>query len=157
MKKIPSQPFRLRSEGFTLVEILVSTALVVAIMGLLISTVDQTQKVWMRSRSKATQFQAARGAFEAMSRRMSQATLNTYWKAHDVNIDATTGNFRFRRQGEFQFVSGRATRFFTAAPSEVEGLSQPVEECYPTHAVFFHAPLGSTDLTKSEHGEELRT
>jgi uncharacterized protein (TIGR02599 family) len=156
MKRIFSQSPERSAKGFTLVEILVSTALVVAIMALLLNTVDQTQKIWMRSRSKATQFQAARNAFEAMSRRMSQATLNTYWKAHDVNIDATSGNFRFRRQGEFQFVSGPTTRFFTAAPSSVEGLNEPVDDCYPTHAVFFHAPLGSTDLTHTENKEEVR-
>jgi uncharacterized protein (TIGR02599 family) len=132
------------STGFTLVEVLVSSVLVVAIMVLLLGTVDQTQRLWQRSRSKTTQFQSARAAFEAMSRRVAQATLNTYWKAHEENITSETSDFKFRRQGEMQFVSGPAARFFNATP-KINNLNPPVAENYPTHAVFFSAPLGYTE------------
>src|SRR5258706_7147521 len=102
--------------GFTLVEVLVSSVLIVGIMVLLLGTVDQTQRLWQRSRSKTTQFQSARAAFEAMSRRVAQATLNTYWKAHEEVVTSETAAFKFRRQGEMQFASGPAARLFDAAP-----------------------------------------
>lgn len=131
--------------GFTLVEVLVSTVLIVAIMVLLLGTVDQTQRLWQRSRSKTTQFQSARSAFEAMSRRLSQATLNTYWRAHEPVLTSETSDFKFRRQSELQFVSGPTTRFFNAGPTKVLNLNDPVAENYPTHAMFFTAPLGYTE------------
>jgi uncharacterized protein (TIGR02599 family) len=130
--------------GFTLVEVLVSTALVVLIMSLLLTTVDQTQKIWTRARSKAVQFQAARTAFDAVSRRLAQATLNTYWRAQDGKPQAEFADFAFRRQGEFQFISGPTQRIFGGAQA-VSNLNTPVEESYPGHAVFFHAPLGLTE------------
>jgi uncharacterized protein (TIGR02599 family) len=138
-----------RSAAFTLVEVMVSTALVVAIMVLLLSTVDQTQKVWQRARSKASQFQSARNAFDSMARRMSQATLNTYWRAHEIDVTNSRADYLYRRQGEFQFISAPAPAIFNAAPI-LTGLNAPADESYPTHAVFFHAPLGYT--TEIEQG-----
>ena len=58
---------KLHREAFTLVEVMVSSALLVFIMVLVISTVDQTQKVWSRAQSKVSQFQSARNAFESMT------------------------------------------------------------------------------------------
>src|SRR5687767_7712873 len=103
----PSSPKR----GFTLVEVLVSTALVVAIMALLLQTVDQTQRIWQRSRGKTTQFQAARSAFDIMARRLSQSTLNTYWISREALGFAKKGDFTYRRQSEIQFVCGPMERF----------------------------------------------
>ncbi len=134
--------------GFTLVEVLVSTVLVVAIMVLLLSTVDQTQRIWQRTRAKTTQFQAARAAFETVSRRVSQATLNTYYRPHEGNIVNEQADFRFRRQSELQFISGPMVHFLKGA-SPIKNVNDPIDENYPTHALFFHAPLGYTELTQS--------
>src|SRR5436190_16349610 len=88
--------------GFTLVELLVSTTLIAAIMFLLLSIVDSTQRVWQRTTEKAGQFQAARNAFEAMTRQLSQATLNTYWRTYDNDSTNTNiqASFQFRRHAE---------------------------------------------------------
>src|SRR5688572_30440840 len=133
---------RLRPTGFTLVEMLVSTALVAVIMLLLLSTVDSTQKVWQRATAKATQFQSARSGFEAMTRRLSQATLNTYWTAYDPDRKNVAAEFRYRRRSELQFISGPANRIFSSP--QIGGLNQEPELAYPTHSVFFHAALGYT-------------
>ena len=139
-------PIRRASHGFTLVELIVSTALIAGIMLLLLGTVDQTQRVYQRSQSKTTQFQAARAAFDSMSRRLSQATLNTYWKAHEASIAASAdkAEFKFRRQSELQFVSGPTKRFFSASP-QLTNINAPVDENYPGHTMFFDAPLGHTE------------
>jgi uncharacterized protein (TIGR02599 family) len=133
-----------QNRGFTLVEVMVSTALVVAIMALLLTTVDQTQRIWQRARGKTTQFQAARSAFDIMARRLSQSTLNTYWISREALGFAKKGDFTYRRQAELQFICGPMERFLGAAPAMAH-LNEPVAENYPTHGIFFSAPIGYTE------------
>lgn len=130
--------------AFTLIELLLSTAVIAGLMYFLITTIDQTQKVWVRSTEKVVEFQSARSAFESMTRRLSQATLNAYWRAHDTDVASTKAAFKFRRQSELQFISGPTQRFFGASP-QLSNLSTPLEQAYPTHAVFFQAPIGYTE------------
>src|SRR3954454_23767872 len=109
----------LRGEGqsaFTTVELLVSMTLLAGVMVLLVGPVDQTKRVWRRSSEKVTQFQGARAAFESMTRRLSQATLNTYYRAFDTDIGLEKANMRFRRQSELQFISAPAKRILGASP-----------------------------------------
>lgn len=127
-----------------------STALIASIMLLLLTTVEQTQRVWTRTTEKATQFQAARAAFESLTRRLSQATLNTYYRAHDTDISVSQAKLRFRRQSELQFISGPTARLLEANTSLKGKLSQPVNLAYPTHSVFFQAPLGYTEEPESQ-------
>lgn len=150
-KRFLNQPV---TSGFTLVELLVSTALIALLMLLLLGTVDQTQNVWKRTTAKISQFQASRAAFEAMNRRLSQATLNTYYRATDTASGNQKADYLFRRQSELQFISGHLSDattktgkipgIFTATPS-INGLTRPTERAYPTHGVFFYAPLGITE------------
>lgn len=147
-------PLSLHRRGFTLVELMVSTALIALLMLLLLGTVDQTQNIWKRTTAKVTQFQASRAAFEAMNRRLSQATLNTYYRPTDIASGNSSADYLFRRQSELQFISGhladattesgRIPGIFTANPS-ITGLTRPMERAYPTHGVFFYAPLGITE------------
>jgi uncharacterized protein (TIGR02599 family) len=127
-----------------MVELLISLALLLVLLLMLVQVVDQTQRIWSQSTARTTEFQGARSAFEAMTRRLGQATLNTYWRAHDAAPTGTTPNFRFRRQSELQFISGPATRFFTTSP-QLPFLSASPALSYPTDAVFFQAPLGYTE------------
>ena len=131
-----------RSTGFTLVEVLVSSALLVFIMVLVLSTVDQTQRVWRRAASKVTQFQSARNAFESMTRRLSQATLNTYYRSFDEDISTETAQFTYTRESELQFMTGPTAKIMTSPA--LAGLPADPERAYPTHSIFFTAPLGFT-------------
>ena len=143
-----------RPGGFTLVELMVSTGLIALLMLLLLGTVDQTQNVWKRTTAKVAQFQASRAAFEAINRRLSQATLNTYYRATDTTSGNSKADYLFRRQSELHFISGhvadattisgRIPGIFTSNPS-LTGLTRPTERAYPTHGVFFFAPLGITE------------
>jgi len=131
--------FSQRQRGFTLTEVLVSSALIVAIMALMLTTIDQTRRTINSTVSRVTQFQAARIASEAMTRNLSQATLNTYW---DLDRDTNKNPLRYRRQSDLHFVSGRASSTGSSgAPAKffTEG-----ENLYPGHAVFFQAPIGFT-------------
>ena len=135
-----------KNQGFTLVEVMVTMVLVIALLYFLITTVSQTQAVMTRTTEKVAQFQSARSGFEAMTRRLSQATLNTYWRAHDNDITTATTAFKFRRQSELHFISGPTKRFFSASP-QLSNLAPSVEKAYPTHAVFFQAPMGYSEET----------
>lgn len=148
MTAFHSSSFRART-AFTLVEVLVSTVLIVLLMGLLLSTVSQSQNIMSRTTAKVKQFQAARNAFDSMTRRLSQATLNTYYRAYDSDATVETSTFTFARESGLQFLSGPTAPSDSGAPGvfmapALLNLSQPVDACYPTHSVFFQAPLGLT-------------
>ncbi len=123
-----------RRAAFTLVEMMVSTSILALVMVMLLSTVDQTQKIWARSTAKVSQFQGARSAFEAMTRNLSQATLNTYYDVERSTEKANEGEpIGYARASDLHFISGKA-----AQPNLLDG----DDATYPTHAVFFQAPLG---------------
>ena len=116
--------------AFTLIEILVSTALLTLLMLILVKVVDQTTSTWKFATSKVEQFSRSRAAFESMTRRISQATLNTYW---DYSPRGATRPDRYVRQSELRFLSAPMASLGMAADS------------FPTHGVFFQAPLGFVD------------
>jgi uncharacterized protein (TIGR02599 family) len=122
-----------KNSAFTLIEVMVSSALIVVIMGFLMYTMDQTQRTMRGADSKVGQFQTARVAFEAMTRNLSQATVNTYW---DLDFGVKNGKVQpvgYRRNSDLHFVSG------VAASQKILNSTEIID---PTHAIFFQAPLG---------------
>jgi uncharacterized protein (TIGR02599 family) len=124
------------------VEVLVSTALLALIMALVMVTVDGTQRVMTRTTTKVSQFQAARTAFDTMTRRLSQATLNTYYRSFDTDTATETANFRYTRESELQFMTAPTAKIFSSPA--LANLSPDPANSYPGHAMFFFAPLGYT-------------
>ena len=64
--------------GFTLVEILVAAAITVVLVGVLLGISTLTSNVVKQSSAKLSAFAAGRTAFDIMTQKLSQATLNTY-------------------------------------------------------------------------------
>jgi uncharacterized protein (TIGR02599 family) len=132
----------IRSGGFTIIELLVATVVFSGLLLILAVTTNQTSDVWRRSAAKVEQFQASRRGFESMTRRLGQATLNTYWdyeyeiKGGGANrvLDMSRPPLGYARQSELRFRCGMME---TLAPKE--GVLRP------THGVFFQAPLGLTE------------
>jgi uncharacterized protein (TIGR02599 family) len=124
---------RNNSPAFTLVEV-VSAALIVIVLGFLLTTVNQTQRVITGTTSRVNQFQSSRVAFEALTRTLSQATLNTYW---DMDYDANANPTNYRRQSDMHFYSGPMSGLLSTSTT-----TGP--KTYPGHGVFFQAPLGYT-------------
>ena len=123
--------------GFTLVELLVSMAIMLLLMMILVSITNATRKTWTYTTGKVEEFREAREAFESLTRRISQATLNTYWDYVDANGNARTSAnastfvpAKYARQSELRFISA------PALTGNANG---------PSHAIFFQAPLGFTD------------
>lgn len=127
-------------EGFTLIEILLSTAILSILMLVCVSVLDQVTRSWRYSRGKVEQFRETRIAFELITRNLSQATLNTYWDYYYKDVAKPPS--AYVRQSELQF------SIDSAAPLLGPGVTAQVN---PGHAVFFQAPLG---LSPSNPGLE---
>lgn len=112
--------------GFSILEVLVASAVLALLLVAMMSMTDQVQKTYRSTLGKAEQFREARVAFESITRRLSQATLNTYW-----DYDSPTTPTKYLRQSELRFLSGQASALLPSISST-------------THAVFFQAPFGFT-------------
>lgn len=119
-----------RAAAFTLVELMVSTAIIGLIMIMLVQVTGQTSSIWRYTSSKAEQFREARSAFETMTRRISQATLNTYWDYDDPEKPKI-----YERNSELRFVSGP----MQSGSRALDNSNNPPR---PTHGIFFQAPFG---------------
>jgi uncharacterized protein (TIGR02599 family) len=119
--------------AFSLVELLVSMAVFMLILLVLLSMTSSVGKIWQSSTGKIEQFRNARNGFEAMTRRLSQATLNTYWDYDNASAPTT-----YLRQSELRFISGRNRPGIPATP---------LAGRLGSHAVFFQAPLGVTSTS----------
>jgi len=118
--------------AFSLVELMVASAVVVLLLVILLQMTNSTASIWRRTTSKAEQFRAAREGFEAINRKLSQATLNTYWDYDNDNAPS-----RFIRQSELRFICGPMS---TGANALAPAPAPPRK--WVTDGVFFHAPLG---------------
>ena len=131
-----------RPPAFTLVELMVSMAVMIVLLLILLSMVNQTSATWRFATAKVEQFRSARDGFEAITRRLSQATLNTYW---DYERDPMTGApLKYVRQSELRFIVGAGDTLIGNAREK----SNPEDQVPPrqvSHAVFFQAPLGFVD------------
>lgn len=119
------------STAFTLIEVLVAATILVVMVGFMIVVMDQTTRIWSGSSAKVEQFREARSAFERVTTRLSQATLNTYW-----DYDSATKPTRYLRQSELRFIAGSAPGLL--------GSTGPGNTARVAHTVFFNAPLGIT-------------
>lgn len=126
--------------GFTLVELMVSAGILSLLVLMLVTMTDQTSTIWKRTTGKAEQFREARSAFEAMTTRLAQATLNTYWA-----YDNPTTPKQYERRSELRFISGPASELFGAGATPER----------TTHGVFFQLPLGLSEKAKYEGFESL--
>ena len=132
-------------KGFTLVELLVSVAILAIIMLLVAQMIDDTSKVWKTTSGKIDAFRQARIGFEMMTDELRQATTNTYWDyfnsagqtvaQYNAGGGATFLPAAYGRQSELHFISG---------PSSLLNLTLPAGCTQVTHGVFFSWPGGYT-------------
>jgi len=112
---------------------MVSIAVLTVILLVLVTVTSQTSSIWHSTTAKVEEFRDARTAFEAMTTRLAQATLNTYW-----DYDNPTAPTRFERRSELRFISGSSAKLLA---------STPIAASASTHCIFFQAPFGVTVAT----------
>jgi len=122
-------PFFSKSRaGFTILEVMVASAVFIMLLGLLMSTISQTSLVTRRATEKVSAFQGARSAFELITSKLSQATMNSYW-----DYDSPTNPTKYIRKSELHFVVR------PAGEDPLPGTSGTGQ------AVFFQAPGGGSE------------
>ena len=136
MTRMPKIRGRKCRSAFTLLEILVSTVIVMILLLILASITTQINTMWRYTTGRTEQFRQAREAFDAIVRRVSQATLNTYW-----DYDDPLAPTNYVRQSELRFISG---------PMATLGGTAPRGAQWPTHGIFFQAPLGAAQPGQTE-------
>lgn len=126
---------KLQRPAFTLLELLVAMSVLSLVMVLLFSMVNSVSGLWRRTTGKIATFQEARAGFETMTRKLSQATLNTYWD-YDPPVSAGVPT-RYVRQSDLHFICGQADTL----------LGGSIDDELVTHSVFFQAPIGYSAKT----------
>jgi len=131
------------SSAFTLLELLVAMTVLILLAVVLVGITTQTAATWKYSTARAEQFQEARRAYETVTRRLSQATLNTYYDyAYPLdakgNPDTTQQPTSYIRQSELRFRSGQMVNLMRGAGRSAYR---------PTHGVFFQATFGVSDTS----------
>ncbi len=85
--------------AFTLLEVLVSTAVFALLVGFLFVAVNDSTRIFQRANDQMATFQEARTAFDMLTRSLRSATLNTYWDYDNVNNPQ-----KYIRQSDLHFV-----------------------------------------------------
>jgi len=132
MKRARNMP-----NGFSLLEIIVSTAIVGIVLVAIGEAMSTMQNTWVRVRGKADMFRPLRTAADTMNRRLALATLESRWVTEEDAADGKpTGEMV--RESDLHFVSGPALKL-TGSGATLAG-----------HAIFFQAPFGVDAQRRSE-------
>ena len=159
--------------GFTLVELLVATAVLAVIVVLTVSLVNGLTNAVQQGSSQLQRMAQAQRAFELARRMLGEATLRPYFDYVDnagnfrgpflnytskfgaTNIGTTANAFNptaYARASELRFIAGPATPPPGAAappgfPKDTSlNLVSPFAGATPvTHAMFFQVPVGRTN------------
>jgi uncharacterized protein (TIGR02599 family) len=139
--------------AFTLVEMLVSIAILTIIMLVLATITVQVQNVWTNTNAKIEQFRSARMGFDTMTQRLGEATLDTYTTYYDQAAQNANANFyndptfaptSFTRHSDLRFLSGPSS-------TTMAGITPDQGSTVSSQSVFFVAPVGYT-LTSGNNG-----
>ncbi|MES2307249.1 MAG: Verru_Chthon cassette protein C [Verrucomicrobiota bacterium] len=137
------------SRAFTLIEVLVASAVLIMLMGMIAVVTGQISKVWRNTDSKIDSFRGARLGMSVMNRVLSQATLNSYSDYFSLKnnrfcntVEPADEREAYRRRSELHFISGNAAEVLKGA-----GASS-----ISSHAIFFQAPLGYTEKAEEYGG-----
>lgn len=118
-----------RRRAFTLLELLVSVAVLALLLIGLTSLLSMTMRSYKQTTGKLETFEASRAAFDTMARTLRQATLLSTLGYDDPKAPA-----KYLLKSDLHFVSGRQS-----------DLALSLAGTGTTHAVFFQAPLGVSD------------
>lgn len=126
-----------RKAGFTLVELLVTCAILAVMLVMMMKIIGSTGEMWKSTNEKIEIFKGARLAFRNMTQLIGQATVNTYWDYDNPSVPT-----RYIRKSELHFVVDNAA---TILPSSGSGSLHG-------QAIVFQAPANQTSPVSSYDG-----
>lgn len=138
-----------RLGAFTLIEMLVAIAILSMLMIVIASVMNHTSSTVHIVNSKLDAFQAARAGFDAMSQKLSQATLNTYW-----DYDSPTAPTRFTRRSDLHFLttgSNGSQSLFFQSPEAVSSTPAFDQTQGLLNACGFYVEFGSDKSAVANH------
>jgi uncharacterized protein (TIGR02599 family) len=143
----------IKHQGFSLVEMLVAVGVFGVVMVLVFQMLDRTQNTWQAARDSTSEYKEARNAFDSITRRLSQTTLNTYWQIKSDTASTGTAE-ALQRLSDLHYVSGDATDIMGGVAIPAGGGERI------GHCMFFQAPTGKTkavylDTHKYQHFQSL--
>lgn len=124
--------------AFTLVELIVSVAILAIMMIAIAGLMNLTSSAYRRATASMDSFEAARVAFDTIARHAGQAVLLSY-----IGYDDPALPTRYELKSDLHFISG--------PQSDLDFPQTGVEN---SHAIFFQAPLGNTE-TPGLRGADL--
>lgn len=134
------RPFSHRPRGFSLLEILVSTAILGLVLIAIGEAMSTMQNTWVRVRAKADVYRPLRAASDTMNRRVSMATLNSRWEVDEEALKLSQE--RQVRESDLHFLCGPALDLVGRGGNLVG------------HGMFFQAPFGVDDDQRSNQGPD---
>jgi uncharacterized protein (TIGR02599 family) len=138
---------RRRRHSFTLVEVLVSLAILLVILVVVLQFVDEVDQAWKSA--AADPFAEAQDAFETIVKNLSAATLNPYQDYADIS-----GAFRTNSSFVPDHLARRSDLDFVCGPSAgTNGLIAPTGRITTGNSLFFLTPRGYTQ-TEAHLGME---
>jgi len=140
----PSRCFSPDSSGaFTLIELLVSTAVLALILVLLMQILAVASSSWRNLSENSKAFQAARAAFDSITRNLSQATLNVEYDYYNANRESRT-QLASQPGGEALVAQFRPSIYGRASGLHFVSGKNLIND-QQTHSLFFQAPLDFED------------
>jgi len=140
--------FRLHNRGFTLLEVLITLALLLVILVALMDFMTEIDQAWKSA--AADPFAEAQNAFETVAQNLAAATLEPYQDYADAN-----GNFRTNAAFVPDHLARRSDLDFVCGPGAgANGLLAASGRTTTGSGVFFLAPNGYTQTdahTGMEH------
>jgi uncharacterized protein (TIGR02599 family) len=140
-----NMPLRHHATGFTIIELLVATTILLIIMAIVFGITQQLSNAWKSTNSKIEAFQGARAAFDSITQNLGQATLNTYYDYYDASGSRRTSANKdtfspsvYGRYSDLHFISGKSL------------VSTQVG-----HAVFFQTTAGYSDDSSYQNMDTL--
>src|SRR5450631_3000656 len=133
---IRRRPLRPRNRGFTLIEVIVSTAILLVLLVVLAEFMNNVDRVWQTAATDP--FAEAQNAFETVAQNLAAATLAPYQDYAD-----STGAFRAGASFAPDHLARRSDLDFVCGPcTGTNGLLAASGRVTTGSAVFFLAPAG---------------
>ncbi|MBE7157257.1 MAG: hypothetical protein INR62_02255 [Rhodospirillales bacterium] len=121
-----------------MVELLVGMLVAVIFIGLMIGVTSQISSVVRNTNSKLDAFQGAQAAFDLMTQKLADATLNTYY-----DYDSSTAPTKYLRRSDLHFLvsqnSAINARFPAAHPGSGQSIFCQVPAAYSNSATYANA------------------